>query len=201
MLLFWWRIKVDDMRTGWETQCVTRSHNDLWLVDRYLRRSATVRSGVPSSPVRFYLSGQIFDQPHYHLLIYQTNAADGSTTGWLIDWFYFCLMCVHSNGSVVVTFDLQFSQLISVEEAEKQLEGGLQEVEATGFVIDKKSIQITGDSQLSSVKSQRPNKKHFTSGTNCDSCRETRRDNNCTDDLCTSKWWDTYLCRHGDQTA
>lgn len=88
-------------------------------------------------------------------------------------------MCVHSNGSVVVTFDLQFSQLINVEEAEQQLEVGLQEVEATGFVIDKKSIQITGDSQrpqLSSVKTQRPNRKHFTSGTNCDSLPAEKQD-------------------------
>lgn len=48
---------------------------------------------------------------------------------------------------MVVTFDLLFSQLINGEEAEQQLEAGLQEVEVTGFVIDKKSIQITGDSQ------------------------------------------------------
>lgn len=66
-------------------------------------------------------------------------------------------MCVYSNGSVVVTFDLKFNQLISTEEAEQQLEAGLQEAEATGFVIDKKSIQITGDSQrpqLSSMTSE-----------------------------------------------
>lgn len=54
-------------------------------------------------------------------------------------------MCVFSRGSVVVTFDLWFNQLINVKEAEQQLGAGLQETGATGLVIDRNSIQITGD--------------------------------------------------------
>lgn len=45
---------------------VTWSQSGLWLVDRYLRHSVTASSGVSSSPVRFYPSGQIFDQSHHY---------------------------------------------------------------------------------------------------------------------------------------
>lgn len=55
------------------------------------------------------------------------------------------MICVLSQGSVVVTSDLWFNQLINVKEAEQQLKAGLQEAEATGLVIDTNSIQITGD--------------------------------------------------------
>lgn len=68
------------------------------------------------------------------------------------------MICVLSRGSVVVTFDLWFNQLIDEKEAEQQLEAGLHEAEATGLVIDTNSIQITGDtvrSLLSLGTSQR----------------------------------------------
>ncbi|XP_068186952.1 enteropeptidase isoform X2 [Antennarius striatus] len=47
------------------------------------------------------------------------------------------------QGSVEVTFDLWFEQMISVKEVEQNLEAGLQEVGSTGLVIDGSSIQIT----------------------------------------------------------
>lgn len=54
-------------------------------------------------------------------------------------------MCVLSRGSVVVNFDIWFDQPLDVKEAEQQLEAGLQEVGPTGLVIDRNSIQMTGD--------------------------------------------------------
>lgn len=54
-------------------------------------------------------------------------------------------MCVLSRGSVAVTFDLWFTQLIDVKEAQQQLWAGLQEAEGRGLVIKRNSIQITGD--------------------------------------------------------
>nr|XP_046266540.1 enteropeptidase [Scatophagus argus] len=57
--------------------------------------------------------------------------------------FESCQVLHFSQGSVVVTFDLWFSQLSSVKEVEQQLVEGLQEVGDTGLVVDVKSIQIT----------------------------------------------------------
>uniref|UniRef100_UPI0037E86DE2 enteropeptidase n=1 Tax=Semicossyphus pulcher TaxID=241346 RepID=UPI0037E86DE2 len=48
-----------------------------------------------------------------------------------------------SQGSVVVSFDLWFKQLVDVEEVEQQLRKGLQESGATGLVTDRNSIKIT----------------------------------------------------------
>uniref|UniRef100_A0A3Q3G4R2 Transmembrane serine protease 15 n=1 Tax=Labrus bergylta TaxID=56723 RepID=A0A3Q3G4R2_9LABR len=50
---------------------------------------------------------------------------------------------------VVVTFDLWFSQLVNAKEAEQQLGAGLQELGATGLLIDRNSIKITGESVMS----------------------------------------------------
>ncbi|XP_070773322.1 enteropeptidase [Enoplosus armatus] len=55
--------------------------------------------------------------------------------------FKSCQVLDFSQGSVVVTFDLWFDQLIDVKEAEQQLGAGLQ-AGATGLVIDRNSIQI-----------------------------------------------------------
>ncbi|XP_035846915.1 enteropeptidase [Sander lucioperca] len=57
--------------------------------------------------------------------------------------FQSCRVLQFSQGSVVVTFDLWFSQLIDVQEVERQLWAGLQEAGNTGLVIDKNSIHIT----------------------------------------------------------
>ncbi|KAI3374082.1 hypothetical protein L3Q82_022648 [Scortum barcoo] len=57
--------------------------------------------------------------------------------------FKSCQVLYFSQGSVVVTFDLWYNQLINVKEAEQQLGAGLQEVGPTGLVIDRNSIQIT----------------------------------------------------------
>ncbi|KAM4545848.1 enteropeptidase [Odontesthes bonariensis] len=54
-----------------------------------------------------------------------------------------CQVQHFSPGSVVVTFDLGFDQLIDAKEVEQQLGAGLQRVEATGLVIDLNSIEIT----------------------------------------------------------
>ncbi|XP_028278335.1 enteropeptidase [Parambassis ranga] len=53
-----------------------------------------------------------------------------------------CRVQYFSQGSVAVTFDLWFNQLISVKEAEQQLWAGLQEANGRGLLIDKNSIQI-----------------------------------------------------------
>uniref|UniRef100_A0A3Q3IQH3 Transmembrane serine protease 15 n=1 Tax=Monopterus albus TaxID=43700 RepID=A0A3Q3IQH3_MONAL len=59
-------------------------------------------------------------------------------------WTYkSCQVLYFSRGSVVVTFDLWFNQLISVAAVEQWLRAGLQEVEGGGLVIDKNSVQIT----------------------------------------------------------
>ncbi|XP_023283943.1 enteropeptidase [Seriola lalandi dorsalis] len=54
-----------------------------------------------------------------------------------------CQVLYFSRGSVAVTFDLWFYQLIDVKEAELLLGAGLQEVDSGGLVIDRSSIQIT----------------------------------------------------------
>lgn len=54
-------------------------------------------------------------------------------------------MCILSNGSVIVTFDLWFNRLVDVKEVEQELGAGLQEVGDRGLVIDRNSIQITGE--------------------------------------------------------
>ncbi|XP_070712120.1 enteropeptidase [Pempheris klunzingeri] len=55
-----------------------------------------------------------------------------------------CQVLSFSRGkSMVVTFDIWFSQLIDTQEVEKQLGAGLQEAGTTGLVIDRNSIQIT----------------------------------------------------------
>ncbi len=46
---------------------------------------------------------------------------------------------------MVVNFDLRFSQLVDVKDAEDLLRAGLQEAGSTGLVIDRNSIQLTGD--------------------------------------------------------
>ncbi|XP_039633777.1 enteropeptidase [Perca fluviatilis] len=57
--------------------------------------------------------------------------------------FQSCRILHFSRGSVVVIFDIWFSQLIEVQEAEHQLWAGLQEAGNTGLVIDRNSIHIT----------------------------------------------------------
>ncbi|XP_078028860.1 enteropeptidase isoform X14 [Epinephelus lanceolatus] len=57
--------------------------------------------------------------------------------------FKSCQVLDFSQGSVVVTSDLWFNQLIDVKEAEQQLRAGLQAAEGTGLVIDRNSIRIT----------------------------------------------------------
>lgn len=44
-----------------------------------------------------------------------------------------------------MTFDLWFNQLIDAMEVEQQLGAGLQEVQGGVLVIDKDSIQVTGE--------------------------------------------------------
>ncbi|TDH05329.1 hypothetical protein EPR50_G00143800 [Perca flavescens] len=58
--------------------------------------------------------------------------------------FQSCRILHFSQGSVVVTFDIWFSQLIEVQEVEHQLWAGLQVAGNTGLVIDRNSIHITG---------------------------------------------------------
>lgn len=60
------------------------------------------------------------------------------------------LICVLSRGSVVVTFDLWFNRLIDVKEAEQELRAGLHEVGDRGLVIDRGSVQMTGERSLRS---------------------------------------------------
>ncbi|KAM7373803.1 hypothetical protein PAMP_006506 [Pampus punctatissimus] len=55
--------------------------------------------------------------------------------------FQSCQVSHFSQGSVVVTFDLQFNQLIDTKEAELQLGAGLQD--GRGLVIDRNSIKVT----------------------------------------------------------
>ncbi|XP_008303174.1 enteropeptidase, partial [Stegastes partitus] len=57
--------------------------------------------------------------------------------------YKFCQVQHFSQGSVVVTFDLWFDQLVEAQEAEQQLEAGLQDAEGGGLVIDRNSIHIT----------------------------------------------------------
>ncbi|XP_028450431.1 enteropeptidase [Perca flavescens] len=57
--------------------------------------------------------------------------------------FQSCRILHFSQGSVVVTFDIWFSQLIEVQEVEHQLWAGLQVAGNTGLVIDRNSIHIT----------------------------------------------------------
>ncbi|KAK5858081.1 hypothetical protein PBY51_002252 [Eleginops maclovinus] len=57
--------------------------------------------------------------------------------------FLSCKVSSFSQGSVAVTFDLWFNQLIDLKEVEQQLGAGLQEAGGTGLVIDRNSIQIT----------------------------------------------------------
>ncbi|AWO99724.1 putative enteropeptidase-like [Scophthalmus maximus] len=54
-----------------------------------------------------------------------------------------CQVLDFSQGSVAVTFDLWFYQLIGVKDAELQLRAGLKEAEGRGLLIDSNSIQIT----------------------------------------------------------
>ncbi|XP_059206892.1 enteropeptidase [Centropristis striata] len=57
--------------------------------------------------------------------------------------FKSCQVLSFSRGSVLVTFDLWFNQLVDAQEAEQQLGAGLQEAEGVGLVIDRNSIQVT----------------------------------------------------------
>lgn len=58
-----------------------------------------------------------------------------------------CQVQRFSRGSVAVTFDLWFDQLIEAKEAEQQLEAGLQEADGGGLVIDRNSIHITENTE------------------------------------------------------
>ncbi|XP_029375546.1 enteropeptidase [Echeneis naucrates] len=59
-------------------------------------------------------------------------------------WIYrSCQVSNFSPGSVAVTFNLWFNELIDVKEVEQQLGAGLQAAEDRGLVIDRNSIQIT----------------------------------------------------------
>ncbi|XP_041863730.1 enteropeptidase [Melanotaenia boesemani] len=57
-----------------------------------------------------------------------------------------CQVQYFSPGSVVVTFDLWFNQLIDMKEAEQQLGAGLQKAESRGLVINPSSIHISRES-------------------------------------------------------
>ncbi|XP_035809077.1 enteropeptidase-like isoform X2 [Amphiprion ocellaris] len=61
--------------------------------------------------------------------------------------FRSCQVQRFSRGSVVVTFDLWFDQLIKPKEVEQQLEAGLQEADGGGLVIDRNSIHITENTE------------------------------------------------------
>ncbi|KAM6984265.1 enteropeptidase isoform 1-T1 [Tautogolabrus adspersus] len=82
---------------------------------------------------------------HFKSLAYdiQRLVSDVFTVSELRGVFSSCHVLNFSRGSVVVTFDLWFSRLISAKEAEQQLGAGLQELGATGLVIDRNSIKIT----------------------------------------------------------
>ncbi|XP_043996530.1 enteropeptidase [Gambusia affinis] len=58
-------------------------------------------------------------------------------------FYQLCWVRDFSPGSVVVTFDLRFNQLINTEEVEQQLREGLQVAGSGALVIDTNSIQIT----------------------------------------------------------
>ncbi|KAJ4919406.1 hypothetical protein JOQ06_000091 [Pogonophryne albipinna] len=65
--------------------------------------------------------------------------------------FLSCQVNSFSQGSVAVTFDLWFNQLVDLKEAEQQLGVGLQEAGGTGWVIDRNSIQITGKQEVTTA--------------------------------------------------
>ncbi|XP_041656959.1 enteropeptidase [Cheilinus undulatus] len=67
----------------------------------------------------------------------------------LSDDFTSCHVLYFSRGSVAVTFDLWFNQLIDPKEAEQKLGAGLLELGTTGLVIDRNSIKITEKSNES----------------------------------------------------
>lgn len=119
------------MSTNITSSGTTWSQSCLWLVNRFLRRSVPAK---PLGSARFYPSGRIGDITTEELIEI------------LVNWWIYWLIpsSVLSQGSVVVNFDLQFSQHIDEKEAEQQLIAGLQEVESTEFVIDIDSIQISG---------------------------------------------------------
>lgn len=54
----------------------------------------------------------------------------------------------------MATFDLEFSQLINLNDVKQQLGVGLQQVEGGALVIDADSIQITGESVKVSIFTQ-----------------------------------------------
>lgn len=64
------------------------------------------------------------------------------------------VICVCRPGSIVATFDLEFSQLINLNDVKQQLGVGLQQVEGGALVIDADSIQITGESVKVSIFTQ-----------------------------------------------
>uniref|UniRef100_A0A3Q2U0K8 Transmembrane serine protease 15 n=1 Tax=Fundulus heteroclitus TaxID=8078 RepID=A0A3Q2U0K8_FUNHE len=66
------------------------------------------------------------------------------------------LVRTQSPGSVVVTFDLWFSQWIATEEVEQQLGAGLQMTGGGALVIDIHSIQITATNLWGLSKMQTP---------------------------------------------
>ncbi|XP_038564152.1 enteropeptidase isoform X1 [Micropterus salmoides] len=73
----------------------------------------------------------------------QTLVSEAFSHSELRRLFKSCQVLYFSRGSVAVTFDLWFNQMIDVKEAEQQLAAGLQEVGSTGLVIDRSRIQIT----------------------------------------------------------
>lgn len=85
----------------------------------------------------FSASGEITDQ---YLLLFNV---DQFRTDDIPSYVFIRGRCVLSQGSVLVTFDLWFSQLTDVKEVELQLKAGLQD--SMGLVVDQDSIRITGE--------------------------------------------------------
>ncbi|XP_047463409.1 enteropeptidase [Mugil cephalus] len=75
----------------------------------------------------------------------QELVSDAFSLSQLRSIFKKCQVQHFSPGSVLVTLDLWFDQLIDVKEAEQQLRAGLQEAEGRGLVIDLNRIWITDE--------------------------------------------------------
>ncbi|XP_069030943.1 enteropeptidase-like [Embiotoca jacksoni] len=59
-----------------------------------------------------------------------------------------CQVQYFRHGSVAVSFDLWFHQLVDVKEVEQQLWAGIQEAPGRGLMIDRKSLQIGGECEV-----------------------------------------------------
>ncbi|XP_017259526.1 enteropeptidase isoform X1 [Kryptolebias marmoratus] len=73
----------------------------------------------------------------------QQLVSEAFSVGELRRLYRFCQVQYFRPGSVVVTFDLWFNQLIETKEAEQQLGAGLQQTVGGALVIDTNSIWIT----------------------------------------------------------